>query len=454
MSIDHLKPQSGKARRNPKGRQSFVLAAIIMLALVVWRMYPALVNLVIPEAERLLRVGDQYLAENRLPEAVLAYRQAVAVDGSHQEALRSLANAYRSQGRERMASRIQTRVDPDSPDSERRSIAMPAAIAGVLEPRWIVAPFEGTPTGGAVSDDQLVVAYEEGVIAALHVQSGELAWISQFQQPITSSPATDRDLVLIGLADGTLQALDLRDGAQRWSFDTGGPIYSPATCDEANVFIASSDGTLYAVDRINGELLWKFSTPGALHGTPEAAEGILYFGSLDGKIYAVESGTGAPVWKDGIPTSGPVEAQPLFYQDRLITGSGDGRVYSMDPSSGGQYWRVSTPDAIFTRPLAMDNVLYIASSGRKLIALDFESGKRIWEANFPVPLRNPPALTEKILFQAGDGDASLYIIDRKNGRLIGEAQTGDWIFAGPWIRNGMLFLLGKDGAGMAFELVE
>jgi outer membrane protein assembly factor BamB len=146
-----------------------------------------------------------------------------------------------------------------------------------------------------------------------------------------------------------------------------------------------------------------------------------------------------------------VESQPVVVENRVIFGSADGRVYALDTATGGQYWRYSTPDAVFAHPQVQGEIVYVASSGSTLSALDLLTGKRIWQAELPAPLRNPPAIAENAIYQLGEANPDLFLIDRQSGVLQSSFPTGDWTSAGPWLDGGRIFLMGKDGAILAFR---
>ncbi len=287
---------------------------------------------------------------------------------------------------------------------------------------------------------------------AVNALDGSLRWEVQLGSPLTSAPVSDGLLVFVGDEQGVLHALRLEDGAPAWTVNTGGAIYAAPLVFGERVYCPSSSRTIFALNRQDGALAWKWTTSGALNGTPALADGKLFVGSNNGRLYALDASSGAGLWGDGILTNGAVESQPLVADGRVVFGSGDSRVYSLAVNSGGQYWRYSTSDAVFARPLLTDEGLLVASSGGTLSLLNFLDGKPVWKTELPAPLRSAPVVWDDRIYQLGEANPDLFVLNLQTGEPISSIATGDWTAAGPWIDGSTIYLLGKDGAILAFSL--
>jgi len=412
--------------------------------------FPALQNMLTPLSERYRHEGDTFIADGRLPESVLSYRQAVEADPKNVQALLSLAGAYEQQGRLRLANRYRSQVaalrGEEAPPSP-----IPETKPHSLALHWLVQAGEVAPTGGVISNGLILAAYEDGLVAAVRADDGALQWKTRLPDSLTSAPAADGKMIYVGDIQGNLHALSLADGHEAWSFTAGGSLHAAPLAAGETIFCSSSNGTLFALapDR---SLRWKFTAPVGLYGAPTLAEGRLYLGANDGRLYALDASSGALAWPSGIATNGAIESQPVVADGRVIFGSGDGRIYALAVESGGQYWRYSTPDAVFAPVVVQEGVVYVASSGKTLSAADFLSGRRIWQSELPAPLRNPPAVQGERIYQLGEANPDLFVLDRQSGKLLESIPTGDWTAAGPWIEGNSLFILGKDGAVLAYSL--
>lgn len=419
-----------------------IAAAALLLASIIWFwLVPFVRELSTTPASKYQQQGDEFLSQGRLPEAVLSYRQALNADSGSQAARSALAEAYRAQGRLRMAARYAAEGQKPAPETGDYQPAL-----------WTFDAAGSSPTGATMVDGVLLVLYEDGTVAALRLEDGTALWTTRLPSAATSVPSADDQFVYAGAQDGKLYALDRADGAQRWSFATEGPIYAAAASVDGLVYLPSSDGSLYALHAADGSLQWKFATRGALHAPVTVSGGRVVFGSHDARVYALDAASGAPIWQDGILTNGAVENHPAVVGNRIIIGSGDGRVYALALDSGGQFWRASTPDAVYAAPVVDEQRVYIASSGKTLSAINLESGEKLWQANLPGSLRNPPALAGNSLYLCVDADSGLYRVDSSSGAVTKLGTTGDWVAFGPWIAGDRLIVVGKDGAALAYPL--
>ena len=344
----------------------------------------ALRGLLPSPAARFVVEGDRLSAERRSAEAILAYRQAVAQDARHVPALRKLARAYAAQGRRRLAQQYLQRAAALQPGDagvavDLNELVSPEVTGGPLKPSWQALSGSGAPTGMAVEDGTVFVAYEDGAVKALDAATGVARWESKLPARASSAPAAGGGLALVGGEDGALHALDAADGRPRWRHQTAAPIYAAPTVSAEVIYAPSGDGSFSALAPSDGKLLWKIDATAPLTGRAAVADGIVYFGSADGRIYGVDAATGREVWGSGIVAQGAVEAQPTVVDDRVFIGAGDSRVYVFAADKGGETWRHSTPDAIYARPLVISDTVYVASAGNTLSALNVLSGDLSWE---------------------------------------------------------------------------
>jgi outer membrane protein assembly factor BamB len=442
---------------------SIVAAVWLMLSAAACSAPPDFLRGLLPSpAARSVAEGDRLSAENRSAEAILAYRQAVAQDARHVPALRKLARAYSTQGRRRLAQQYLQRAAALQPGdagvaADLKELVPPEPTGGSLKQMWLALVgsgplISGTPTGMAVENGVIYVAYEDGVVRALDAATGAPRWESRLPARATSAPAVGGDLVLVGGEDGAVHALDATNGRPRWRHQTAAPIYAaPAVTAEA-IYAPSGDGSFSALAPSDGKLLWKIEATPPLTGRAAVADGIVYFGSADGRIYGVDVATGREVWGSGIVAQGAVEAQPTVADGRVLIGAGDSRVYALAADKGGEYWRHSTPDAIYARPLVISNTVFVASAGNTLSALNVVTGDLVWELDANSALRHAPAWADGTLYYVAAADPHLYAVDAATGNPLWQLDTGDWLAAGPVIADGMMVLLGQDGAVMGFKV--
>ena len=403
------------------------------------------------ESARYKSQADQFMTEGRPAEAVLTYRQALISDPDNPDLLNGLGLALAAQGRDRSAAQTLNRAATKKPDDASIKNALAKLTTqpqnGLsLNLAWIVSAIDAEPVGAAVASGRIFVVYEGGRLITLEQASGQVLWNIKTPVALVSPPAADADQVWVGAEDGSIFVYAAASGQTLGRFLTNGAVYAAPALTPDIAFCPSNDGSLYAFNRVNLKLLWKAVIGDALHVSPLANEQAVYVGSNDGRLYALSASTGERIWTYGILTQGAVESVPTFADGRIFFGSGDGRIYALDAETGGEYWRFSTPDAIYARPLLLNDQLIVASSGQVLASIRTLDGIANWSLLFDHPIIEAPVYFKDQLYLVTRGDPRLFAIDYRTGKNLGKLNTGDWIAHGPLIAGTDLILVGKDGA--------
>jgi len=408
------------------------------------------------ETARYKSQADQFTSENRLAEAVLTYRQALISDPDNPDLLSGLGMALAAQGRNRSAARILNQAAMKKPDD----ISIKNALAELIsQPQdglslnltWFVGATDSEPVGAAAASGRIFIVYGGGRLMTLEQASGQLLWDIESPVAFVSPPAADADQVWVGAEDGSVFVYDAESGQMVGSYRTAGAIYASPALTPDIAFCPSNDGSLYALNRTNLELVWKAVIGEALHVSPLVSEQAVYVGSNDGRLYAFRASTGERIWSHGILTQGAVESVPSSANGWIFVGSGDGRIYALDAETGGEYWRFSTPDAIYARPLVLNDQIVVASSGQVLASIRYLDGIPSWSLFFEHPITEAPVFFKDRLYLVTRGDPRLFAVDHQTGKLLGELNTGDWIAYGPLVAGTDLILVGKDGAAFLYR---
>ncbi len=403
------------------------------------------------ESARYKSQAEQFMAEGKLAEAVLTYRQALISEPDNADLLNGLGMALAAQGRNRSAARIlnqaviKSPIDASTKDALAKLITKPQDGLS-LNLAWIVDSINSEPVGAAAASGRIFVSYADGRLMALEQASGQMLWDVKATAALVSPPAADADQVWVGAEDGSIFVYAAASGQTLGRYLTEGAVYAAPALTPNIAFCPSNDGTLYAINRTDLSLAWKAMIGDALHVSPLVSEQAIYVGSNDGRLYAFNASTGERKWNYGILTQGAVESIPAFADGRVFFGSGDGRIYALDAETGGEYWRFSTPDAIYAQPLILNNQLIVASSGLLLASIGYLDGIPSWSLSFEHPITQAPVFFKDQLYLVARDDPRLFAVDDQTGTLLGELNTGDWIAYGPLMANTDIVLVGKDGA--------
>jgi outer membrane protein assembly factor BamB len=422
------------------------LSRSVLVILLAGLLIPACAG----ESARYQSQAGQFMAEGRLPEAVLTYRQALSTHPEDPNLWLGLGTALAAQGRQRSAGAALDRAARLKPADASIQTALGELVTrpedGLsLSLAWFSPSVGSEPVGAAAADGRVFVAYTDGRLRALDQASGRGIWEIRSAVALTSPPAADSGQVWVGAEDGSILVFEATSGRKLGSYLTGGAVLAAPALSAEAAYFPSNDGTLYALGRTSLDLLWKAPIGTALRDSPVVGEGVVYVGSNDGRLYAFKTSNGERLWPYGIPTQGAVEGLPSLADGRIYFGSGDGRVYALDAETGGQYWRFSTPDAVYAAPLVVNDQVIVASSGLELASLQASDGKLVWSLSFDHPITAAPAFFKGRLYLATRGDPHLFAVDFLTGKLLGSLDTGDWIAGGPLASGTDLLLVGQDG---------
>lgn len=202
---------------------------------------------------------------------------------------------------------------------------------------------------------------------------------------IISTPAVSDDDVIVGNQLGMMTCFSLKDGKTKWTFNTGSAIYSTPAISKGKVVFGSANGTIYCLDTKTGQSKWEVTTAAAVLGCPLIVGDTVFIGGSDHRYRALHLSNGNEIWKfDGL--RGPVVSTPLLYQGQLIFGAWDRNLYSVNSSSGKLNWSWNNGSTVRNYspasciPVAKDGIVYVIAPDRFISAISIDSGKTVWRS--------------------------------------------------------------------------
>jgi outer membrane protein assembly factor BamB len=278
----------------------------------------------------------------------------------------------------------------------------------------------GTP---AVVDGYAFVGAYDGVMTALDVESGDLAWRANLADAIGSSPAYHDGVVYIAVEysdpSGAMFGLDAESGEVVWE-DQRLTDHPHSSCaidrDAGRLVVGSNDGYLYAWSYPDLEFAWRFETGDAIKGPVATDDGSAFFGSWDRDVYRVGLAEGREEWAfetGDLVMSGP-SVDPAT--ETVYVGSKDDRLYALDAADGTERWRYDAGDAIIGCPTVTREHVLVGAYDATLHALATDTGEHVWTAGGVGRVTSTPRVV--------DGD--VYFTDRASeAHLAGDdGETG------------------------------
>ena len=270
----------------------------------------------------------------------------------------------------------------------------------------------GTP---AVVDGYAFVGAYDGVLTAVDVDTGDLAWRAKLGDAIGSSPAYHDGVVYIAVeyADpsGAMFGVDATSGEVVWEDQrvTDHPHSTPAIDrDAGRLVVGSNDGFLYAWSYPDLEFEWRFDTGRPIKGPVATADGGAFFGSWDHDAYRVALADGTESWSTrtgGLVMAGPA-VEPAT--STVYVGSKDDRLYALDADSGSARWTSDAGDSIIGCPTVAGDHVLVGSYDETLHAVEKHTGDAVWHARGVGRVTSTPRVQ----------DGAVYFTDRASTAAI------------------------------------
>lgn len=259
-------------------------------------------------------------------------------------------------------------IDPNDPDGRRELWAFDAA--------------EGTyVSGGAVSDNLLVIGNGDGNVYALNTESGAMVWTFTTENRIWAKPLVVSDTVYVSSLDHHLYALDVENGRPRWEqpFQAGGAIAGQPLVYDGLLYVGAFDNKVYALQQEDGTVVWEAEGQNWFWGTPTTDGSAVYAADVNGNVYAWDAATGSLVWDEHVDDL--VHIGPALSQDHhiLVVAGSDGSLYGLDTSDGVVLWEQPGEGEIASMVIDGDYV-YISriASSDSVQAFYAENGRNLW----------------------------------------------------------------------------
>lgn len=223
-----------------------------------------------------------------------------------------------------------------------------------------------------VGDEIIAHTMSTGHVFVLNRYNGAILHRYTIGSPIESSPVVHDGIDYFGDWAGTIYAFDLSRGRVKWTYSSGYKITSSAALYGGKVFIGDYGGRLLALNPANGSLNWSASVNGRIYGTPAIAGGRVFVPSSSGGSLTAFSVTGRRLWSRS--TGSYVYSSPAVWGGRVFVGSYNGLLYGLSASSGSTLWTASAGGRISGAAVVVDGIVY-AGTTRRIIGVDARSGR-------------------------------------------------------------------------------
>jgi len=248
-----------------------------------------------------------------------------------------------------------------------------------LEKRWSIQLKGELRAVPALGDDQLFVRTVAGKLSAVSLADGSVQWTVSRRIPAltltgNSSPLLTDDFVIVGFDDGKIAAFDRSNGQTVWETVVSHPtgrteierlvdIDGHFILRDGIIYVSTYQGKLAAIQAVDGNVLWsrKFSSYQSIIADDEA----LYISGDMSHLWSIDRRSGSAFWKQDVLHARKITA-PQLIDDKIVVADLEGYVHWFDKSDGSLQGRIHPSDAgHISQPLRwQNNVLVFDKEGQ------------------------------------------------------------------------------------------
>ncbi|RMD52079.1 MAG: hypothetical protein D6835_02520 [Candidatus Thermofonsia bacterium] len=225
----------------------------------------------------------------------------------------------------------------------------------------------------------------------------------------------DNGRVFVGTSDNKVVALDVETGELLWPepFETGHSIWGQPVLKDGVLYVSSLDRALHALDAENGTELQRWEIDGAIASRPLLGDEYIYVTSFDGKLHALNYNEPTEAWS--VAAANWIWGGAASANGTVVFADVEGNVFAVDASTGAQKWQTQVFGAVQTRPVVVNDVVYLASEGDleteqgALTAVSLATGDILWQQSTPAPLYTTPVVVEDTIIVALQSESALLI---------------------------------------------
>lgn len=321
-------------------------------------------------------------------------------------------------------------------------------IPDKLGMKWSFATGSEIKSAPVVSGNRIVTGSTDNYLYCLSLQ-GRLLWKLKLDNAIEAPALILNNTVYVGDLSGYLYAIDLENGKQLWRYETGNQIMGAPNWwsdgQKTYILTGSYDYYLHCVDATSGKGIWKYEAQNYLNAAVAIEGNHAVFGGCDGLLHVVDLRTGKA--ESTIEIATYVAGAVALDQGIAYTGDYDGMFSSVDYRNKRIKWKFESRDRqlpFIGSPSILGNRVIIGSRDRYVYCLDKRDGSLIWQRNTGSRVdASPLADSQNVLVANMRGD--LLLLSQENGNLIWTFELGSPVIGSPAFSNGMIITGSQDG---------
>lgn len=269
--------------------------------------------------------------------------------------------------------------------------------------------------------DKIYISDNIGFIYRVDLESGEIDWIKNMNIPLKSIIKVYKDKIFVVNQDNRLLCLSINDGAKFWdirsaqSFIKSQSILSLAVSDAGDLISINTAGDLIKVESKSGRIYWSLKVIPSL-----LAHDNDFFTSSD-----------------------------IVINNQEVIISVEPFIFSFDLETGYLNWKTDVSTS--SRPIILDNNIFLITDNGYFVILNRKSGKIISSTNIFKILKQKDRDTKVSGYILGSNkiyattqNGFIIVISASSSSIENFIKVGGEIYSNPIISNGSLFVFTEE----------
>jgi len=261
----------------------------------------------------------------------------------------------------------------------------------------------------------------------------------------------DEDSVYVAYAN-EVYSLRLKDGSLNWRFpekvEAARTFFANPAVNGASIIVGDYKNQLYSLDIETGSTRWTFDEAKNRYiGGALIVEDTVLAPNADHKLYALDL-NGNLKWT--FEARQALWSTPIARDNVVYLSSMDHYLYALDIRDGSLIWEVDLGGAIVYSPSFDTDTIFVATLSNEVIAVDANNGAIKWSNLAESGLWSQPIYHEEVVYY-GDSAGKILAVNASDGSLIWDYQMGEMVSGAPVVMPSGIVFAGENGKLIALN---
>lgn len=269
------------------------------------------------------------------------------------------------------------------------------------------------------------VTFQKPPLVPAYVHMTRESQIDAGVEPVESGEVlVTEDTVYVASETQGIEAYERPYFIRKWNFPVKNGVTSKLLLEGNSLYFGGEDGYFYSIDAEFGKLNWKFETKAPVFARATTSGGKIFISTSDDLLYCLDKSNGKWVWhykrSGNYITTIRGNSSAAIADGLVYVGFSDGYLVALKQTDGNLQWESkvhygSKFTDVDAKPIIEENRIYISSYDGALYVIDRKNGKVIWKVD--IGATREVVLEDKLIFTSGT-DGYVYSLNKESGKIL------------------------------------